>query len=75
MSTNSPTARRTDLDDSALREADTVAVLEQLGSGTPLDPAIAARVRARAERVAEDIRRLHGLVADATFQALLDDDA
>ena len=75
MSTQSPTARRTDLDDPALREADATAVLERLVSGEPLDPAIVERVHARAERVTEDIRRTHGLVDDDTFQSLLDDEA
>lgn len=75
MNTTSPAARPPDLDDPALREADAAAVLERLVSGKPLDPAIAERVRARAERVTEDIRRVHGLVDDDTFQSLLDDEA
>jgi hypothetical protein len=74
MSTESPIARRIDLDDPALREADAAAVLERLVSGAPLDPAISERVHARAERVTEDIRRAHGLVDDNTFQSLLDDE-
>jgi hypothetical protein len=75
MSAQSPTARRADLDDPALVEADAAAVLGRLGSGAPLDPAIAQRVRARAERVTEDLRRARGVVDDATFQSLLDDEA
>ena len=71
MNTTSPTARRTDLDDSALREADAAAVLEQFVAATPLDPAVAERVHARAERITEDVRRVHGLVDDDTFQSLL----
>ena len=75
MSTTSPPPRQADLDDPALRDADTAAVLSQLGSGTPLDPALVERVRARARRITDDIRRTHGTVGDDTFQALLDDEA
>ncbi len=64
-----------DLNDPALREADSGAVLEQLISRKLVDPAIAERVRARAEQVTEGIRRDRGLVDDATFQSLLDDEA
>jgi len=75
MSKNSQTVRPADLDDPALRAADTAAVLEQLVSGRPLDPAVAERVHARAEQITENIRRTHGLVDDETFQSLLDDDS
>jgi hypothetical protein len=75
MNTQSLTARRTDLDDPTLREADASAVLERLVSGVPLEPEIAERVHARAEQITEDIRRTHGLVDDGTFQSLLDDEA
>lgn len=75
MSAESLTARRTDLDDPTLGEADAAVVLGRLASGAPLDPAVADRVRARAERVTEGIRRARGLVDDDTFQSLLDDDA
>ena len=75
MSTNSPALRPSNLDDPKLREEDAAAVLEQLVSGRPLDPALVARVRARAEQVTDDIRRAHGLVDDKTFQSLLDDEA
>ena len=75
MSTESPTVPPTGRDDPALRGADTAAVLEHLVSGRPLDPALVARVRARAERVTADIRRDRGLVDDDTFQSLLDDEA
>lgn len=74
MSTNSLTTRPTDLDDPALAEADAAAVLECLTSGGPLDPAVADRARARAERVTDDIRRTRGVIDDAAFQALLDDE-
>jgi hypothetical protein len=50
------------LDDPATREADAQAVMERLNSGRPLDPAIAARVRARSERATEEMRRKLGVV-------------
>jgi hypothetical protein len=75
MGTQSPNAPRIDLDDPDLREADTAAVLDRLASGTPVDPAVAERVHARAERITEEIRRAHGLVDDEAFQTLLDDEA
>ena len=76
MSTNvSTVCPPADVDDPDLRAADAAAVMEQLVSGRPLDRAVAARVRARAERVTEDLRRARGVVDDATFQSLLDDDA
>jgi hypothetical protein len=57
MSTNSPKVRPADLHDPALREADALAVLEQLVIRQPLDPTIAERVHARAAQVTEDIGR------------------
>ena len=75
MSTESPAVQPADQDDPGLRGADAAAVLEHFASGQPLDPALVARVRARAEQVTADIRREHGLVDDDTFHALLDDEA
>ncbi len=75
MTPTSATARPPGLDDSVLCAADAAAVLERLASGRPLDPGIAARVHARAERITEDIRQARGLVDDDTFQSLLDDEA
>jgi hypothetical protein len=75
MSTDSPTIRPTSRDDPAPRDPDAAAVLEHFASGEPLAPAIVERVRARAERVTEDIRRDRGLVDDDTFHSLLDDEA
>jgi len=67
MSTNPPAP--------APRSGDAAVVLEHFASGQPLDPAIVARIRARAEQVTEGIRRDRGLVDDDTFQSLLDDEA
>jgi hypothetical protein len=75
MSTNSSATRPVDLDDPALREADTTAVLEQLVSDKPLDPTIVERVHARAEQVTEGVRQARGVVDDEAFQSLLDDEA
>ncbi|MBL8792652.1 MAG: hypothetical protein JNM56_01975 [Planctomycetia bacterium] len=73
--TTSSTTKPVDLDDPKLRGADAAAVLEHLVSGKPLDPVLQERVRARAEQVTDAIRRDRGLVDDATFQSLLDDEA
>ena len=51
-----------DLDDPSLREADVQAVMDQVVSGIPLDPEVAARVRERGERVTQAIRRKFGTV-------------
>lgn len=75
MNANSSTARRTELDDPALQEADSAAVLERLVSGKRLDPVVEDRIRARAERATEAIRQTRGLVDDDTFHSLLDDEA
>jgi hypothetical protein len=75
MSANSPTVPPAGLDDPVLRGADAAAVLQHLVSGQPLEPALLERVRARAEQVTIDVRRIHGLVDDDTFQSLLDDEA
>jgi transcriptional regulator of met regulon len=53
--------------------ADCEAVLRHAFDGQPLDPQIAKRVQERAARVTEEIRRVHGVVNDETFQVLLDD--
>lgn len=54
--------------------ADQDAVLRHAFQGEPLDPEVARRVRERAARVTEEIVRTRGLIDDATFQKLLDDD-
>ena len=61
--------------DQVLHDPDAIAVLEQLASGLPLDPAVVERVRARATQITDGIRRSRGLVDDDTFQALLDDES
>jgi hypothetical protein len=55
-------------------QADSEAVLGHAFDGEPLDPEIARRVEERADRITEEIRRVHGVVDDETFQELLCDD-
>ena len=54
--------------------ADAVAVLRHAFHGQPLDPEVSRRVHERAAPVIENIRRVHGVIDDATFEALLRDD-
>jgi hypothetical protein len=47
-------------DDPSTREADAQAVMEHYLCGKPLDPVIAARVRARSEKITEEVYRKFG---------------
>jgi hypothetical protein len=58
----------------SLEEADEAAVLRHAFHGEPLDPEVARRVHERAARITDNIRRVHGEIDDATFQALIQDD-
>jgi hypothetical protein len=49
-----------DLDDPMLREADVRAVMETLVTGKSVCHEIAARVRARADKIVERLRETHG---------------
>jgi hypothetical protein len=62
--------RTTDPQDLADREA----VVRHAFYGEPLDPEVRRRVRERAARITEEMRRVHGEIDDETFQKLLDDD-
>jgi hypothetical protein len=55
-------------------QADAEAVWQHAFRGEPLDPQVAQRVHERAQRVIDEIRRVHGEIDDDTFQALLHDD-
>ncbi len=55
-------------------QADEAAVLRHAFHGEPLDPEVSRRVHERAARVIEEMQRMHGMIDDATFQALLRDD-
>jgi hypothetical protein len=57
-----------------LEQADAEAVLRHAFHGEPLDPEVGRRVRERAARVSEEIRRVHGVIDDGAFEALLSDD-
>jgi hypothetical protein len=65
-----------DTDEAELRKADREIVMRHVLDGTPIDPDVARRVRARAERVAEELYRTHGLLDNDTIHNLLrgDDD-
>jgi hypothetical protein len=43
-------------------EADTQAVLDHFATGKPLDPEIAKRVRARGQKIREEIFQKHGIL-------------
>ena len=58
----------------AHEQADEKAVVLYVFDGKPLDPEVARRVQERGRRITEEIRRVHGLIDDETFQSLLDDD-
>jgi len=55
-------------------QADEEAVLRHAFEGKPLDPEIVDRVQERGRRITEEIRRVHGIIDDETFQELLHDD-
>jgi hypothetical protein len=40
----------------------------------PLDPQVARRIEERAAHVTEELRRTHGVIDDATFESLLEDE-
>jgi hypothetical protein len=42
--------------------ADTQAVIDKLMTGKPLDPETYRRIRERAEKITEEIRRRHGVL-------------
>ena len=54
--------------------ADLDAVMKRIIDGTPVDPETSRRIEERADRITEEIRRNRGLMDDARFQALLNDD-
>ena len=54
--------------------ADLDAVMKRIIDGTPVDPETSRRIEERADRITEEIRRTQGVIDDARFQALLDDD-
>ena len=63
----------TDIKSSAI-EDDFEAVLKHAFEGKPLAPDVARRIQERSAQITERIRRKHGVVDDATFAELLDDE-
>ena len=57
-----------------LEKMDEDAVMEHYLHGKPIDPEVYRRVQERAARITEEIRRVHGVIDDATFDALFHDD-
>jgi len=55
-------------------EEDFEAVVRHAFQREPLEPEVARRVQERAARVTEELRLTHGVIDDATFQSLLEDD-
>ncbi len=56
-------------------EADSEAVFRHAFEGAPLDPDVARRVHERAQRITEEIRRVHGELDDATIDQLFEDES
>lgn len=55
-------------------QADLDAVMKRIIDGTSVDPETSRRIEERADRITEEIRRTRGVMDDARFQALLQDD-
>jgi hypothetical protein len=55
----------------SLELSDQEAVLRHAFQGELLDPEVLRRVDERADRITEEIRRIHGLIDDKTFDELL----
>ena len=53
--------------------SDLQAVMKRLIDGTPVDPQTSRRIEERADRISEQIVRLHGEIDDETLNQLLRD--
>ena len=62
------------MSDAALEKADEEAVMKHFLCGTPIDPEVSARVRARAQAITDRLRANHGVIDEDTIQSLLHDD-
>lgn len=62
------------MSDAALEKADEEAIMKHFLHGTPIDPEVSARVHARAQAITARLRATHGVIAEDTIQALLNDD-
>lgn len=56
-----------------LQRADFEAVTRHAFEGTPLDPEVERRIEERANRVTEEIRRIHGVIDEETLNQLIRD--
>jgi hypothetical protein len=48
--------------------------MKRILDGTPVDPENSRRIEEHADRITEEIRRIRGVMEDARFQALLNED-
>jgi hypothetical protein len=55
-------------------EEDFESVARHAFAREPLDPEVARRVQERAAQVTDKLRRTHGVIDDATFDSLLEDE-
>jgi hypothetical protein len=62
------------LTDAELEKADEEAVMQHFLHGTPLEPDVSVRVRARAAKITEHLRATHGVIDDETWQKIIGDD-
>ena len=63
----------TDINITAIEE-DFESVVRHAFNREPLDPEVARRVQERAAHVTEKLRLSHGVIDDATFESLLEDE-
>jgi hypothetical protein len=63
----------TDIKISAIEE-DFESVTRHAFNREPLDPEVARRIQQRAAQVTEKLRLSHGVIDDATFDSLLEDE-
>lgn len=61
----------TDADEAELEKADHEAVIRHVLEGAPIESDVTRRVRARAERITEEVYRTHGLLDNETIHNLL----
>jgi hypothetical protein len=62
------------MSDAALEKADEEAVMKHFLHGAPIDPAVSARVHARAQAITDRLRAIHGVINEDTIQSLLNED-
>lgn len=50
------------------------AILRDAVEGKTIEPAAARLIRERSEQLTAELRRVHGMIDDATFESLLEDE-